>query len=130
MLRSAVFLVALSVIDAKTWESGINARFANLTNEQIKTMLGVLPGKRPFVPRGTPIVMNGAVPTAFDARTNWPKCSVISQIRDQSACGSCWAFSATESFSDRLCVATNGATNIPLSTEDVLSCCDSCGYGC
>lgn len=30
------------------------------------------------------------IPTSFDARTQWSKCSVIARVRDQSSCGSCW----------------------------------------
>jgi hypothetical protein len=67
-------------------------------------------------------------PSAFDSRTAWPSCPSIGHIRDQSTCGSCWAFGAVEAMSDRLCIATNGTTNVELSTEDMVSCClISCG---
>jgi len=63
---------------------------------------------------------NVDVPSDFDVRTNWPACASVSgDIRDQSACGSCWAHGATESFNDRYCIAT-GSTVI-LSTEDALA---------
>jgi len=47
-----------------------------------------------------------AIPATFDARTAWPKCDSIKEIRDQSACGSCWAFGAVEALSDRICIAS------------------------
>lgn len=31
----------------------------------------------------------------------------MSTIRDQSACGSCWAFAAVEAMSDRACIKLN-----------------------
>lgn len=72
------------------------------------------------------------LPTDFDSRTQWDKCTVISKIRDQSACGSCWAFGSTESFEDRACVATGN--DIEYSTEDTTACCTGflCGMsmGC
>ena len=46
------------------------------------------------------------IPTAFDSRERWPAC--IHPIRTQGHCGSCWAHGSSESFSDRLCIATNG----------------------
>jgi cathepsin B len=46
------------------------------------------------------------LPVAFDARTNWPKCDSIKEIRDQANCGSCWAFGAVEAMSDRICIAS------------------------
>jgi len=68
-------------------------------------------------------------PTSFDARTAWPDCPSIPLVRDQSACGSCWAFGTTESFNDRLCVSTKNT--IILSPADVLACCSlTCGMGC
>ena len=73
-----------------------------------------------------------ALPTSFDARTAHSNCTVISKVRDQSSCGSCWAFGSTESFEDRRCIATG--KDVEFSTEDTASCCRSfaCGFsmGC
>lgn len=30
------------------------------------------------------------VPESFDSRTQWSKCKTVSEVADQSACGSCW----------------------------------------
>ncbi|KAK0602095.1 hypothetical protein LWI29_030284 [Acer saccharum] len=44
-------------------------------------------------------------------------------------CGSCWAFGAVESLSDRFCI--HFGTNISLSVNDLLACCGFlCGDGC
>ncbi|VDO07862.1 unnamed protein product [Haemonchus placei] len=56
---------------------------------------------------------NQALPESFDARDKWKNCSsVIGYIRDQSNCGSCWAVSAAETMSDRLCIGTNGRVQV------------------
>jgi cathepsin B len=72
------------------------------------------------------------IPATFDARLQWPKCAnVIGNIRDQSQCGSCWAVAAAGVYSDRRCIATNGADQTSYSAADTMSCCTgSCGYGC
>ncbi|VDL75296.1 unnamed protein product [Nippostrongylus brasiliensis] len=45
--------------------------------------------------------------------------------------GSCWAFGASEAMSDRICIASNGKTQVSISADDVLSCCGKkCGNGC
>nr|CDJ88841.1 Peptidase C1A domain containing protein [Haemonchus contortus] len=48
------------------------------------------------------------IPESFDARKVWDYCPSIRYIRDQSSCGSCWAVSAAETMSDRLCIQTKG----------------------
>jgi len=70
------------------------------------------------------------LPDTFDPRTKWANCPSLKEVRDQGNCGSCWAFGAVESMTDRICIASNGAKNFHLSAEDVLSCCRTCGDGC
>eukprot|EP00937_MAST-01D_sp_MAST-1D-sp2_P006676 g6676.t1 len=69
---------------------------------------------------------------AIDWRTKAPQCTTISKVLDQSACGSCWAFAATETYEDRRCVATG--EDAELSTQDAAGCCTgfACGasHGC
>ena len=67
------------------------------------------------------------VPTSFDARTEWPDC--IHPIRDQGHCGSCWAFAATETLSDRFCIASKKAIDVILSPQWLVSC-DNLSLGC
>jgi len=47
----------------------------------------------------------------------------------QGDCGGCWAFAATETLSDNLCITSNGAINVTLSAQDAISC-DSSDWGC
>lgn len=70
------------------------------------------------------------LPAEFDAREHWPECPTIQEIRDQSVCGSCWAFGAVEAMSDRTCIHSQGEIHVRLSSEDVLGCCSNCGSGC
>lgn len=63
---------------------------------------------------------NAIPPETFDAREQWPDC--IHEIRDQAKCGSCWAFAASETLSDRFCIASKGEVNLVLSPQDMVSC--------
>ena len=71
-----------------------------------------------------------AAPASFDSRQQWPNCPSISLIRDQSDCGSCWAFGAAEAMSDRVCIKSGQTDQTLISSEDIMECCFSCGNGC
>ncbi|XP_061366207.1 cathepsin B-like protease 2 [Gastrolobium bilobum] len=113
------------------WEAAINPRFSNYTVEQFKRLLGVKPTPRKEL-RSTPVITHPKslkLPKNFDARTAWSQCSTIGRILDQGHCGSCWAFGAVESLSDRFCIHFD--VNVSLSVNDVLACCGFlCGSGC
>ncbi|RWW11214.1 hypothetical protein BHE74_00028784 [Ensete ventricosum] len=65
--------------------------------------------------------------------------SALHPPQQQGHCGSCWAFGAVESLSDRFCIQFGmvrparflSLQNISLSVNDLLSCCGfMCGDGC
>jgi cathepsin B len=112
-----------------TWRAGWNNKFDSATLGDALQLCGTILETKPAM---NVIDEVRDVPEEFDSRTNWPKCKdVIGHIRDQSVCGSCWAFGAAEAFTDRVCIATNGTNQNQYSATDVLSCCGlSCGFGC
>ena len=61
-----------------------------------------------------------AIPAFFDSRKAWPNC--VHPIRNQGGCNSCWAFSTSESISDRFCIATNGSIDVVLSPQELVDC--------
>lgn len=72
------------------------------------------------------------LPDNFDSEENWPNCGkLIGDIRDQSNCGCCWAFAGAEAASDRMCIATNGTMDFPLSAQTTCFCAsyNGCGGG-
>mmetsp|Transcript_13301 Transcript_13301/g.9603 ORF Transcript_13301/g.9603 Transcript_13301/m.9603 type:complete len:265 (-) Transcript_13301:39-833(-) len=60
------------------------------------------------------------LPDSFDSREAWGSC--VHPIRNQESCGSCWSFGSTEALSDRFCVASDGAVDVVLSPQDLVSC--------
>jgi cathepsin B len=110
-----------------TWTAAVPERFANTTVAHQKMALGtIMPGEEGHQHPAdfrTTFLEYEAIPEAFDVRTNWPECAAISgHVRDQSNCGSCWAFGSTEAFNDRYCIKTGDATTL-FSPEDTVSCC-------
>jgi hypothetical protein len=64
----------------------------------------------------------GNLPKEFDARVKWPNCQSIHIVRDQGACGSCWAFGSVSAMSDRVCIHSNGSFQQLLSPHDLMVC--------
>jgi cathepsin B len=131
--RDAITMDFVTEISKKaTWQAGYNRKFRGMTLGEIKTLMGAL--KEPEnmkAPEADHYSKDFVPPAQFDARTAWPNCPSIAHIRDQSTCGSCWAFGAVEAMSDRFCISSNGTIQVELSTEDMVSCClIECGMGC
>ncbi|KAL3283971.1 hypothetical protein HHI36_018142 [Cryptolaemus montrouzieri] len=103
-----------------SWRAGRNFD-VNTSLSKIKVLMGVKPGYKTKLPKKTMRVSEN-LPETFDARENWPNCPSIKEIRDQSSCGSCWAFGAVEAMSDRICIFSNGTKQVSLSANDVLAC--------
>ena len=104
-----------------------------VANEDIPTrdytkFIGALKGGESLPVKN--VAVRNDLPESFNAAENWPECPSLKEIRDQSVCGSCWAFGAAEAATDRLCIATKGKNQDRLSEEDLLACCDTCGFGC
>jgi cathepsin L len=59
----------------------------------------------------------GQLPSAWD----WRDTGVITPVKDQGRCGSCWAFAATETLESYLALATN-RSNTTLSVQQMVSC--------
>jgi len=132
IIALALCLISINaqLVNMGSWTADKSNRFAGMSIEELRQYTGTyLPY---FGGSGAPNVAyppNTDLPTNFDPRTDasWSDC--IHPIRDQQQCGSCWAFGASESFSDRVCIATGGAVNVVLSSEDLVSC-DTGNYGC
>lgn len=110
-----------------TWTAKAPVKFGSV--DDVKKLLGarvegdadltVYPEKTEFA--------NAELPTEFDSAANWPQCTNIANVRDQSSCGSCWAFGSVSSFESRACIATG--KDIKYSPEMTASC-FTWGDGC
>lgn len=108
--------------ESSSWKASHN-QFSTMTTEEIKQRLmkKIFHGGASEQESST----EGPIPDNFDARQKWGSC--IHPVRDQMQCGSCWAFSASEVASDRLCIAHQ--TDVILSPEYILEC-DHVDQGC
>jgi len=98
-------------------------RFADMTKEEFKAFLGVTPGNAPALPVLEAAINVSAVSGSF----NWGDSGVLTPVKDQMQCGSCWAFSAVETIESAWIRAGNKMTEF--SPQQVVSC-DSTDNGC
>jgi len=128
---------AVNANPASTWQAVYPpvARFHGKTYKTLSELAGVLGGNPAENAANLTIKRlsdfkrafgSGAIPASFDAVTAWPQCPILSEIRDQSACGSCYAVSAASAATDRFCIHHNGTASDRLSDVDLMSCCKTC----
>lgn len=124
--RNGIFLQALDKAimhnkdPRKTWKMGIN-QFTDITPAEFKNSHGWKPRwglDLEFLPAPE-------IPASFRLSdlpndVDWRKSSIVTKIKDQGMCGSCWAFAATESVESALAHA-NG-TLLELSPQNLVSC--------
>jgi len=127
----------VTLINSKqsTWTAGHNSLFKNRDISFVKKLCGAFLDKPAHIKLPVKsfegVLTDTAIPDSFDAREAWPNCESIREVRDQSNCGSCWAFGAVEAMSDRICIASNQTRQDRISSENLVSCCGwECGDGC
>jgi len=127
--------IAKEINSKKTsWTAHDDGRFINVQKEHVQMRLGALKMERPeefeLIEKIENTRYSNGAPASFDSRTEWPNCQSIQEIRDQSDCGSCWAFASAETMSDRICIGSNQKDQTRISPADIMSCCSMCGQGC
>lgn len=129
---SQAFVDELNNQNGNTWTAELSPRFKDLTLRESKVQMGTLLGGPIFGQQADAQRTRVAVPDNFDWREQLgAKCPSIGEVRDQSTCGSCWAFGSVEAMTDRICIKSNGTVKHELSAQDPVSCCGFlCGMGC
>jgi len=101
-----------------SWKAGIN-KFTDMTDAEFKAYRGYNQGMALLsdAPRVHIPAPAGGLPTSVDWRTQ----GVVTAVKDQGSCGSCWAFATTEGIESAYAI-TAKASPIVLSPQNVVSC--------
>ncbi|CAE7942758.1 Ctsh, partial [Symbiodinium sp. KB8] len=106
-----------------SWWMELN-QFAALTPAEFKaTYLGLKPMRSAL--RGAEVGIDGYLPTTLGsplpATFNWQDHpGILTPVKNQAQCGSCWAFSTSESIESATAIATGTLT--PLSEQQLVDC--------
>jgi len=130
--RKGIFEKNLELIKAhnvnplKSWVATVN-QFTDMTNGEFRNMTK---GRKDKLFGGEPRAYKlSAMVNDIPSDKDWRDESVVSPAKDQGACGSCWAFSAAETFESHLAIETKAAVQ-KLSPQQIVSCApnpDECG---
>jgi C1A family cysteine protease len=100
-------------------------KFSDLTLEEFSARLG-MKGYQPAQIPGVPVAdVKVGAPSSFD----WRKKNGITAIKDQGQCGSCWAFSCTESIESVYMIKGGKTNQVPLAPQQIVDC-DRNDAGC
>jgi len=107
----------------RTWKEGVN-QFTDRTIEERERVLGVDKSLMYYMktrpdakaPINKQWIPESQLPTSIDWRTQ----GVVTAVKDQGDCGSCWSFATAESVESYWALATNKITD--LSEQQVLDC--------
>jgi len=129
--RKALFMQRVEEVIAhnsnpkKSYTKGFN-KFSAMTSVEMKTSLtGAIPemlgSHTPKNAKASGLVMKDVkdLPTSVD----WRQKGVVTPVKDQGHCGSCWAFSTTESLEAHIAIETG--LLFDLSPQQIASCVDN-----
>jgi C1A family cysteine protease len=108
----------------ETYTKGVN-QFADMTLEEFKALLTVSSAKRPQFTNGTKYVKNEVnIPDFVD----WRSQGQVTGVKNQGACGSCWAFSVIASTEAAYFRKTGNL--VSFSEQQLVDCATDVNYGC
>lgn len=116
----------------KLWTAGRNFH-PNTPYEHLKRLAGTFPNmilrsEAPIVKHDPALI--ASLPENFDPRDKWSNCPTLNEIRDQGACGNCYAVGTAATMTDRYCIHADGKKHFRFSEQDIMTCCPECGVSC
>jgi len=123
-------VLAHNADETKTWKEEVN-KFSDWTKEEFKSIMGY--NKRVgYAERqklqATPLPFEPKRPEDLPPAIDWRNAGVVSPVKDQGECGSCWSFSAVETLESAIAIKYGPLWE--LSEQQMLDCTpnpDECG---
>jgi C1A family cysteine protease len=122
----------IKLIYKRAWENSAPTRQLKLKLSTLPAVLNLSDPAAPTVPLTVPegAVHTAAFPTAaatLPSHFDWREQGIVTPVRDQESCGSCWAFGTVGIMESSL--GKNGIPNQDLSEQFLIDCNDD-GWDC
>jgi len=101
-------------------------KFADLSPKQFADQYLTL--RTSDLPKADNVVRRADVPRRTASGIDWRDQGKVSDVKDQGQCGSCWAFSVTETVESAFAIQRN--TTPPVLAPEQLVDCDKTDWGC
>lgn len=129
--REAIFESNLALIkeqnakEDKTWHAGVNM-FTDMTNDEFRK---VYHGHKPVAVGTFPAADLTAIKGDLPETVDWKAQGKVTKTKNQGPCGSCWAFSVTETMESMYAIQNNDTPPIlaPQQLVDCMANPDECG---
>jgi cathepsin L len=132
-LRKSVFeqklkgIIAHNKDSTKTWKQGVN-HLTDRTEQELKAMRGGFPSHKQRLHPNYRSVSSAQLRELEDRQVDWRDKNVVTAVKDQGNCGSCWSFASAEVVESYYALLTGQLS--ALSQQQILDCTpnpNSCG---
>jgi C1A family cysteine protease len=110
-----------------TWTAGVNA-YSDLTWAEFKAYFNLDTGLDPQHCSATGRNGRSLPPSKIPDSVDWRTKGMVTKVKNQGSCGSCWAFSATESIESEAFLSGKYSLEV-LAPQQIVSC-DKKSSGC
>jgi cathepsin B len=120
----------------ETWIAGLSPRLNYDDDRSLRALIGTIPDSDEYIDQkiknlraqeaaeASKLNRNlQTLPNKVDLRVKYPNCPSIGEIRDQSQCGSCWAFATANVVTDAYCIQKSIIRSF--APQDLLTCCQT-----
>jgi len=112
--------------EGHSWKMGVTP-FADLTPEEFKNKTSCMGGLRKNHGEAIKVLDESEAAASVD----WDAEGMVTPVKNQGQCGSCWAFSTTGSVESRAAISAHAQSPTSLSEQELVSCSFSDGNnGC